>query len=161
MPVISADHSVEDRSVTLVSQFSAPPERVWQVWADPRQLERWWGPPSYPATVTRHEWQVGGRVDYYMTSPEGEKFGGWWEIVALDEPHSITFRDGFADGEGNPVDSAPVSSSTVRLEAHDGGTRMTVLTSYASVEDLQTVLDMGMLDGATAAGNQIDALLAG
>ncbi len=43
------------RTMTLEAEFDASPERVWQLWADPRQLERWWGPPTYPATVTTHD----------------------------------------------------------------------------------------------------------
>jgi uncharacterized protein YndB with AHSA1/START domain len=43
------------RTMTLDAEFDAAPERVWQLWADPRQLERWWGPPTYPATVDRHD----------------------------------------------------------------------------------------------------------
>ena len=47
----------------------ASPERVWQLWADPRQLERWWGPPTYPATFTQHDLAPGGHVEYHMTGP--------------------------------------------------------------------------------------------
>src|SRR5918995_434428 len=50
--------------------------RAWQLWADPRQLERWWGPPGYPATFVDHDLTVGSRATYYMTSPEGEKHSG-------------------------------------------------------------------------------------
>ena len=42
-------------TMTLTAEFDASPERVWQLWADPRQLERWWGPPTYPATFTAHD----------------------------------------------------------------------------------------------------------
>ncbi|WP_367618868.1 SRPBCC domain-containing protein [Brevibacterium sp.] len=55
----------------MVAEFAAPPERVWEVYADPRQLEKVWGPPTYPATVVDHSLVPGGRVTYYMTSPEG------------------------------------------------------------------------------------------
>ena len=41
--------------MTVVSEWDAPIARVWQLWADPRKLERWWGPPTYPATVVEHE----------------------------------------------------------------------------------------------------------
>lgn len=43
---------------------------------------------------------------------------------------------------------------------HDGGTRATYVTTYASAEALQTVLDMGVIEGATSAINQIDDLIA-
>src|SRR5438552_4195131 len=51
MTVIAVDRDLAALTLTIVSEFGAPVERVWQVWADPRQLERWWGPPNYPATV--------------------------------------------------------------------------------------------------------------
>ena len=52
------------------AEFAASPERVWEVWENPRQLERWWGPPTYPATFTRHDFVVGGESRYFMTGPE-------------------------------------------------------------------------------------------
>jgi uncharacterized protein YndB with AHSA1/START domain len=66
-------------TMTLEAEFDASPERVWQLWADPRQLERWWGPPTYPATFTRHDLAPGSRVEYYMTGPEGDQPHGDFE----------------------------------------------------------------------------------
>lgn len=160
MPVTEATSSMDDLSVVITSRFDAPVERVWQVWSDPRQLERWWGPPTYPATVTEHELRPGGAVRYYMTSPEGQRFGGWWQIEEVDEPTRLVFQDGFADSEGKPLPDLPVSRSTMTLTQEGDGTRMTVTTTYTTADDLQKVLDMGMLEGATEAGNQIDGLLA-
>ena len=73
MPVLSATPDPDQLTLTLVAEFTAPPERVWQVWSDPRQLERWWGPPTWPATFTEHDVAVGGTSRYYMTGPEGER----------------------------------------------------------------------------------------
>ena len=49
MSVISVEKDLDSLSLTLVADFDAPIERVWQLWVDPRQLERWWGPPTHPA----------------------------------------------------------------------------------------------------------------
>jgi uncharacterized protein YndB with AHSA1/START domain len=68
-------------TMTIDAEFDASPERVWQLWADPRQLERWWGPPTYPATFTRHDLAPGSRVEYHMTGPEGDQPHGYWDIV--------------------------------------------------------------------------------
>ena len=64
MTVIAVHRDSVALTLTIVSEFDAPVERVWQVWADPRQLERWWGPPNYPATVVDHDLTIGGRVTY-------------------------------------------------------------------------------------------------
>jgi uncharacterized protein YndB with AHSA1/START domain len=51
MSVTSIEKDYDRLTLTLVADFDAPIERVWQLWADPRQLERWWGPPSHRATA--------------------------------------------------------------------------------------------------------------
>ena len=91
MPVVSTSRDTENLTLTIAADLAAPPARVWQVWADPRQLERWWGPPTWPATFVQHDVVVGGTSRYFMTGPEGEKAHGWWRFVALDEPHSLEF----------------------------------------------------------------------
>ncbi|HET8950154.1 MAG TPA: SRPBCC domain-containing protein, partial [Solirubrobacteraceae bacterium] len=97
MSIVSVEKDYEALTLVLVAEFAAPVERVWQLWADPRQLERWWGPPSHPATVERHELAPGGEVAYFMTGPDGETSHGWWRVSAVDPPRSLAFSDGFAD----------------------------------------------------------------
>jgi uncharacterized protein YndB with AHSA1/START domain len=160
MPVTDVTKDLATRSLTITADFAAPVERVWQVYADPRQLERVWGPPTHPATVVEHSLTPGGRVLYYMTSPEGEKFFGGWNVTGVDTPTRFTFEDFFADAEFTPVPDLPVSTSEFRFEPTGSGTRATFTTTYATAEALQQVLDMGMEEGATQATNQIDALLA-
>ncbi len=97
-----------------------------------------------------------------MTSPEGERYYGWWRVTAVDEPHRFEFEDGFAaDGAFTPLDDMPVSQNVYSFESVDGGTRAVFVGTYDSVEGLQKVLDMGVVEGSTSAINQIDTLLAG
>jgi uncharacterized protein YndB with AHSA1/START domain len=159
MPVTDVKHDPDNLTLTITADFAAPVQRIWQVYADPRQLERIWGPPACPATVVDHDLRPGGRVTYYMTGPEGEKFGGFWEVIAVDEPHSFEFLDRFADENFNPVPGAPVSRNFYSFAEHDGGTRATYVATYESAEALQQVLDMGAVEGASQAINQIDDLV--
>jgi uncharacterized protein YndB with AHSA1/START domain len=160
MPVIDVTKDLDHRTLTITAQFAAPVERVWAIYADPRQLEKVWGPPSHPATFVEHRLGVGARSRYYMTGPDGEKYAGWWLVTAVDEPHSFAFDDGFADADLNPVDDLPVSHNVYSFASHDSGTRATFISAYDSAEDLQKALEMGMEEGATLAINQIDAFLA-
>lgn len=161
MPVTDVTKDIENRTLVITAEFAAPVERVFAIYADPRQVEQIWGPKAFPATFVDHELAPGGRVTYYMTSPEGEKFGGWWEVTSVDAPHGFEFRDGFADGDLNPVEGMPVSTCTYRFEEIDGGTRATYTSVYESSEALEKVLAMGMEEGATESINQIDGFLAG
>src|SRR6476661_4074155 len=97
MPVVSTTQDPATRTLTVVAELAAPPSRVWQVFSDPRQLERWWGPPTWPATFEQHDFAPGGEASYFMTGPDGEKARGWWRFVTIDAPHSLSFDDGFSD----------------------------------------------------------------
>lgn len=160
MSDIEITKDVANGTLVLTSVFAASPERIWRLWADPRQLERWWGPDPYPATVVDHDLRPGGHVSYYMTGPEGDQHKGYWLVTEVEPPHRLTFEDGFADGEGSPNDDLPVSRSEVTIEAiDDERTRMTITSVYDTSEALEQVLAMGMEQGLRAAVAQIDALL--
>ncbi len=161
MPVTDVHHDLDALKLTITADFAASPERVWEVYADPRQLERVWGPPGYPATFVDHDLVPGGRMNYYMTSPEGQRFYAYWDVTGVSAPDGFTFDDGFAVDETFAENTAlPVSRADYTFTATDGGTRATFVTSYASADDLQKVLDMGVVEGSTAAINQIDDLVA-
>jgi uncharacterized protein YndB with AHSA1/START domain len=161
MPVTAVRKDPEALTLTLEAEFAAPPERVWQLWADPRQLERWWGPPTYPATVTTHDLRSGGRVEYHMTSPEGEQPRGYWDIVDADPPRRLAFRDGFAKADGTPDSDMPTNEIGVTItEIGSGRTRMSIQTVYPDPASMEQLLAMGMEEGLTEAVGQIDAILA-
>lgn len=161
MAVISTEKDLEALSLTIVAEFDAAVERVWQIWEDPRQLERWWGPPTYPATFEKHEFREGGSASYFMTGPEGDKSRGWWKFTAIDSPRRLEFNDGFADGSGAPVDEMGESHAVVTLEEVEAGrTRMTVASSFESADQLQQMIEMGMEEGLKEAMGQIDGILA-
>ena len=160
MTVISSHKNAEALSFTVVAEFDAGVDRVWQVWEDPRKLERWWGPPTWPATVDSHDFVSGGKASYYMTGPEGEKSRGWWRFTAIEAPHRLEFEDGFADENGDPVPAMGTSHAVMELEGIGNRTRMTMVSTFDSAEALEKVIAMGMEEGMKQALAQIDAILA-
>ncbi len=160
MTVMTSTTDAASLSLTVVAEFDASPEQVWEVWRDPRKLERWWGPPTYPSTFTRHEFVVGGECRYHMTGPAGETPRGWWRIDAIDEPRRIEFSNGLADTDGEPVPGVPPMPSYVTFEGVRGGTRMTVVSTFVDLDQMEKMLGMGMQEGMAQAVGQIDDLLA-
>jgi uncharacterized protein YndB with AHSA1/START domain len=159
MTVTHVDKDAGTLTMTITSEFDAPLDRVWGLWANPRQLERWWGPPTYPATVVDHDLTPGGRVTYFMTGPEGDKARGWWRILSVDPPKGLEFEDGFADEAGEPNPSMPTMTIRVMLDEQPGGTRMTVTTRFPSQEAMEQILAMGAEEGMREAMGQIDEVL--
>ncbi|MFC0315732.1 SRPBCC domain-containing protein [Gordonia phosphorivorans] len=162
MPVIDVTSDIATCTLTIEAAFAAPVQRVWDLYADPRQLEKVWGPPEVPATFVDHDLTPGAKCTYFMTDPNsGEKYYGWWLITEVAAPTLLTFDDGFGDAEFNPAPGMPVSKNVYRFEAAEGGTRAVYTSVFPDAESLQQVLDMGMIEGATSAINQIDGFLAG
>ncbi|WP_411720906.1 SRPBCC family protein [Mycetocola sp.] len=159
MTVISSHKDVENLTFTITAEFTAGVDQVWQVWENPRLLERWWGPPTWPATFERLEFASGGDARYYMTGPEGEKARGWWRIIDVSAPRRLEFDDGFAGDDGEPLDPDDTTRCVVTLEEDAGVTRMTSVSTFTSTEQLEQMSGMGMEEGMTEAMSQIDAIL--
>lgn len=161
MTVTAVEKDPAALSMTITAEFAATPERVWQLWADPRQLERWWGPPAYPATVTAHDLRPGGRVEYHMTGPAGDQPHGFWDVLEAEPPRLLVFFDGFAHADGTPNPAMPSNTGRVTIEAiGDGRTRMSIQNVFPSAEAMEQLLAMGMEEGMSQAVGQIDAILA-
>lgn len=156
MPLSSVTRDAAKLTLTVVGDYPVPQQRLWDAFADPRQLERFWGPPAYPATFTRHDFRVGGRAEYFLTlGPNGEKWSGSWKFTAVNPISSFEAQD----GEDNAEDENMPSSMKFTFETTKAGSRMTVVTRFSSVEAMEQTLP-GMEEGLRAAMPQLDAVLA-
>ena len=161
MPISRVDKDLAAHTMTVVAEYDAPVERVWQLYADPRQLERFWGPPTWPATVGDHDLRPGGRVTYVMTGPDGDTSGGYWDVLEVDAPRRFVVDDGFADTAGQPNTELPTTRMELELAERDGGgTTMTIRSTFPSTEAMQQMIEMGMEEGLREAMGQIDGVLA-
>ena len=160
MPITSVTSDTDTLTMTVVADFAASVQRLWEAYVDPRQLERFWGPPTYPATFTRHDAAVGGRSAYTMTGPEGESHGGYWEWLSVDHQKSFEVRDGFASPDGEPNAEMPSMRMHYVFEATPAGSRVTTTTHFGSLTDLEQLVGMGMEEGMREAMGQMDAVLA-
>ena len=150
MPVTDVRHDLDNLTLTITAEFAAPVKRIWQVYADPRQLEKVWGPPSYPATVVDHDLRPGGRMTYFMTGPEGDKHAGYWQVSRS------TSRLGSRSTTVSPTSTSPrTRPAGLEERVHLHRTRRRYprdyVSTFASAEGLQQVLDMGIVEGATSA----------
>ena len=153
MSIVSVEKDVEALSLTIVAEFDAAIERVWELWADPRKLERWWGPPTHPATFERHDLSPGAEVSYFMTGPEGERSYGWWRVESVEPPASLDFTDGFA------YEETPITTVQVRLAEHGTGTRMRLRFAFESNDHMERLERWGAFEVFPLSIGQMDALL--
>ncbi|HSK93081.1 MAG TPA: SRPBCC domain-containing protein [Candidatus Angelobacter sp.] len=160
MTVTAVHKDPQSLTMTMHAEFDASVERVWQLWADPRQLERWWGPPTYPATFTKHDLTPGSRVEYHMTGPEGDQPKGYWDVLEVEPPRRLVVLDGFANDDGSPNEAMPQGTMRLTIEPiDDGRTRMVIESEFPSTEAMEQVLAMGAEEGMKQAIGQIDGIL--
>ena len=155
MPLTSVTKDAATLTLTVVGDYPVPQQRLWDAFADPRQLERFWGPPTWPATFTRHDMKVGGRAEYFLTGPKGEKWSGSWKFTAVNPISSFEARD----GEDNAEDPNLPASMRFTFETTPAGSRLNIVTWFESVEAMEQTVP-GMEEGLRAAMPQLDAVLA-
>lgn len=160
MPITSVSSDADALTLTVVGDYPVPVERLWQAYADPRQLERFWGPETWPATFTHHDLRPGGRAEYHMTGPDGTTAPGWWRFLAVEPGRRIELEDGFAHEDGTPNDTLPSMRMVFTFEPAGNGSRLMIVTHFASVEAMQQLAEMGMEEGLRSALGQLDGVLA-
>lgn len=160
MPITSVTSDLQALTLTVVGDYPVSVERLWQAYSDPRQLERFWGPETWPAKFTHHDFTVGGSARYTMTGPDGAQSSGWWKFLAIERFRLIEIEDGFSAADGTPNTAMPSMRMSFRFEPTATGARFTSVTRFASLESMEQLLKMGMLEGLRSAMGQLDAVLA-
>lgn len=160
MPITSVSSDASALTLTVVADYPVPVERLWDAYADPRQLEKFWGPEQWPATFTRHDMAVGGKSDYSMTGPDGTKSRGWFHFLTVDRYRLIEIEDGFSNEDGTRNDKMPTMRMVFSFEKTGQGSRFTSVTHFTSVEATEELVRMGMVEGMRSAMGQLDAVLA-
>jgi uncharacterized protein YndB with AHSA1/START domain len=162
MTVTSVEKDPEALTMTITADLDATVERAWQLWADPRQFERWWGPPGFSATVVDYDLRTGGRITFFMTGDEGERHDSTWEVVAADPPRHLEVRDADVDEHGRPNDGNAMTTLVITFdERNGGGAVMAIRTHFDSRAGMEQVLAMGVEEGMCMVVAQIEAVLAG
>ncbi|GAA4489196.1 SRPBCC family protein [Microbacterium panaciterrae] len=159
MPVTDVITDPENLTLTIHADFAAPVERVWAAYSDPRQLERFWGPPGWPATFTAFDHTVGGLAQYRLTGPRGEKSSGRWEFTRIEAPTLFEVLDSFVDDAGQPMEGFPAMRMTLEFSPTAEGTRMVGTSHFDSAEALEQVVAMGVIEGTKMAMSQLDTVL--
>ena len=159
MPIQSIKSDPKTLTLTAIGEYPVPIERLWEVWTDPRQLERFWGPPEWPATFTKHDLRAGGEAHYFMTGPKGETSQGYWRFEVVEPYQRVVVADGFSNQDGTPNDQMPSMRMEFKFESTENGSRLVSVTTFPSLEAMEQLVAMGMLEGSRAAMGQIDAVL--
>jgi uncharacterized protein YndB with AHSA1/START domain len=155
-PGINVTHTLDPPVLTLARTFAAPPELVFRAWTECERLKRWFGPKGWELTFCELDLRPGGVWSYCMSGPGGME--SWGRAVYRDiVPHErIVYTDAFCDAEGNVNPGLPQTTVTILF---DGSTDVTTRTEFATSDDLNTLLSMGVVKGFSETWDRLAALL--
>ena len=146
-------------TLTIERVFPAPRSRVWQAMTDATILDRWWAPSPWRTETVVMDFRVGGYWHYSMNGPEGEQHFGRMNYLEIEPERRFKSSDVFADEEGNANESLPRQVMDITFVEQGNQTNVVTVVQYASLEDLNKILEMGMQEGLSMAQDQLEALL--
>jgi uncharacterized protein YndB with AHSA1/START domain len=136
--------------------FDAPRERVWKAFMDPEIVPRWWGSHGTTTTVAEMDVRPGGKWRYVSRAPDRDDVVFFGEYLEIDPPARFRWTFLF-DVEGLGAQGGP---ETHIFEDVGGKTKVISIGHLGSPEAIDGALASGMIAGAIATWDRLEALLA-
>jgi uncharacterized protein YndB with AHSA1/START domain len=153
---------VDGRDLIIERILQAPRHLVFQAFSESEQLANWWGPRGWKTENREFTFEPHGVWHYGMRcndQDQGDFYGmeSWGKAVFREivAPEKIVYVDSFSDEEGNEVESMPEMLITLTFVDQGDQTKLIMRNQFASVENLQQVMDMGVVEGVAS---QMDCL---
>ncbi|HEX5418145.1 MAG TPA: SRPBCC family protein [Chloroflexota bacterium] len=145
---------LSDRQAQLTRVFDAPRRLIWEAISKPEHLRHWWGPRRNTMVSCELDFRSGGSYRYVLRGPDGNDYAFHGEIREVLPPERVvqTFVfEGIAGAE---------SLEALTLTEHDGKTTLSVISTVASLEALEGMLQSGMEEGAAETYDRLEEYLA-
>jgi uncharacterized protein YndB with AHSA1/START domain len=149
----------DKRTITVQREFAANRQLVWDCHTKRELLDQWFAPKPLTTKTKHMDFREGGYWHYAMIMPDGQAFWSRIEYRTIRPIDGYTALDGFCDESGNVNPDLPRSNWDVSFTDLSERTLVQTVVLYASPDDLQKVIDMGMKDGLSSTLERLDELL--
>lgn len=149
-------------TLTVLREFAARRQLVWDCYTKSDLLDRWFAPRPLSTKTKSMQFREGGHWHYAMVDPEGQEYWGRLDYLTIRPLDGYAALDGFSDATGALNPDLPRARWDVEFTDTGAGAAhclVRTLVSYASAQDLETVIGMGMKDGLTSTLDRLDDLL--
>ncbi len=149
----------EKNTLTIVREFNAEQQIVWECYTKSELLEQWFAPKPWYAKTKTMDFKNGGFWLYAMCGPNGEEHWGKMQYENINPIESYEGLDVFCDENGTLNSELPSQYWNVTFHSNDENTLVKTIITYDSLTDLEAILKMGMKEGLTLAYTGLDDLL--
>ena len=163
---VKVTKDLENKRLIIEREFDAPREKVWKAYAEKDWFEGWWGPEGWTTETKIFDFVPGGSIHYDMkcvdeqqTDWYGKSSWGLMIIDSVEAPNSFTYTDHFSDETGAPDTAMPKLRITNVFTEENGRTKLVSTAVGESAEQIEQLIQMGMVDGLTSQMTKLDTLL--
>lgn len=156
----------EGTKLIIERTFSVSQKRLFMAFTTSSELEAWWGPKGWKTTNKRFEFEPGGYWHYCMKcedKSQGDFYGmeswGLAKFKEIHAPERFLYEDMFSDEEGNVNPDLPGMDIEVLFVSVEEGTKLVTTTFFDSVESLEKLSEMGMVEGITSQMDRLEEYL--
>lgn len=149
-----------EHTLTIIREFDAGRQLVWDCYTKSELLDQWFAPKPLTTKTKHMDFRVGGYWHFAMVTPDGQEYWNRQDYQSIDPIDGYTALDGFSDEAGQVNPDMPRSTMNVSFADSSGRTIVTTVVVYASSDDLQKSIDMGLEGGLTSTLERLDELLA-
>ena len=149
----------DNNTITIRREFAANRQLVWDCHTKSELLDQWFAPKPLSAKTKSMDFREGGHWHYAMVEPDGTEYWGWTEYTKIQPIDLYETLDAFSDSEGNINTDFPKATWRVQFSDMGSNTLVETVVTYNSLEDLETVIKMGMKEGLTSTLGRLDELL--
>ena len=148
----------ETKTVSIVKEFDAPRDMVWDAYTKPELLDQWWAPKPFASRTKVMEFREGGRRFYAMVGPDGAERWAVQEYKSITPKTNFKFFNAFADENENR--QLPGSDWDFNFSEENGRTKVSVSIYNESLERLERMVATGFTEGTAAQLKNLEDLLA-
>lgn len=149
----------ENNTLTLKREFAADRQMVWDCYTKSELLNRWFAPEGFTTKTKSMDFKEGGHWHYAMIDAEGNEYWGRTDFITIRPIENYTALDGFCDDAGDLNPDLPRADWDVTFTEKGENSLVHTVIQYASLQDLEAVIQMGMEEGMTSTLKRLDELL--
>ena len=150
----------ENNTLTINREFAAKRQLVWDCYTKSELLDQWFAPKPLTTKTKSMDFREGGHWHYAMIEPDGKEYWGYTEYVSIKPIDNYTALDAFCDESGEINTDLPRAKWNVSFEDRGEHALVNTVVTFDSLQDLETVIQMGMEEGMTLTLEKLDELLA-
>ncbi|MET0782444.1 MAG: SRPBCC domain-containing protein [Microbacterium sp.] len=148
------------REILIERELRGSVDAVWRSWTTAAGLEAWWGPEGWATTVRSLDVRPGGLWHFGM-GPLGAPLEVWVRSIYTEviTGSALSYVEGFSDESGADLDPESQAVTVEFIGLDLDRTRLVMRTRFTSVDRLERIISMGVVEGWRGAYDRLDDLL--